>query len=385
MRLRAPMVAGLTVAIAVILMLALAFPAFAGQGGPITTAGPQAMVGLQTTMPTLAGSVLWDQPSVTNPGYGWTCGKSPSYALFASDDFVNTDPWAIQSIYVPGEGGGSALLGATSLTWQIYADAGGVPDGSPIGLGNAPYWELTLSPSSSQVTVATGYWGTPSRVLLTLPSALVLPPRHWWLVFYPTWATGGTYAIPPATTSNGYLAQLSNTPSPAWQSVYMNHDIAFTLGGLPALPRVIKQEVLSELESATPHTTLWLHSSLGTAMTAVRRSLDPKFWLDDRHLVPSRGRTVFDYEGIAVSALCQAVKRGAVGPVIGEELISDLVSADWFLAKQIIDDAIANDGLPSQIALAESKLAQGAACAATDPGAAIDAYRAAWLAAVAAF
>ena len=45
---------------------------------------------------------------------------------------------------------------AHALNWEIYADAGGVPDGDPWGGGSAPVWSLSLPPTDAQVTLSLG-------------------------------------------------------------------------------------------------------------------------------------------------------------------------------------------------------------------------------------
>ena len=153
--------------------------------------------------------------------------------------------------------GGTALrtlFNATSLTWQIYADCGGVPCGDPSGGGNPPVWTLTLAPTDPQVVISTGTpGGYPSNTTLTLTATLTLPAGHWWLVFYPTmnFTSYGQYGRQPADTANGYVAQFINpgggfgygTVWQAWTVLGVTQtDIAFRLEGIVAPPVVAQIE-----------------------------------------------------------------------------------------------------------------------------------------------
>ncbi len=224
----------------------------AGQGiNPgLTAASPAAQV---TAVPPSPEDVLWDQPlsSVNQNAYvDQDFTDYPDYSSFLADDFVNADPWQIESIFVPGNGwnGFTTLLNATALTWQIYADDGtGFPDGDPSGGGNPPVWTLTLAPTDTQVIITNGSGGMPSDTKLTLAAPFTLPPGHWWLVFYPTMAfdTGGQYGRQPADTTNGYWGKFINPGGgfglgTEWQDWSIigatQQDIAFRIEGTIAGP-----------------------------------------------------------------------------------------------------------------------------------------------------
>jgi hypothetical protein len=212
----------------------------------LATASPQTRV---VAVPPSPEDVLWDQPlsSVNQAAYvDQDFTDYPAYSSFLADDFVNTDPWAISTIFIPGDGwnGFTTLLNADSLTWQIYADDGtGFPDGDPSGGGNPPVWTLTLPPNDPQVVLSTGTpGGYLSNTTLNLATPLVVPPGHWWLVFYPTMAfgTGGQYGRQPADTANGFVGKFINPGGgfglgTEWQDWSVigptQHDIAFRLEG----------------------------------------------------------------------------------------------------------------------------------------------------------
>ena len=193
-------------------------------------------------------AVLWDQPlSTVNQGayVNQEFSDFPAYSSFLADDFTNPAPWNITTIFVPGDGwnGFTTLFNATALTWQIYADNAGVPDGDPSGGGNPPVWTLTLTPTDPQVVIGNGTpGGLPSNTTLNLATPVNLPPGHWWLVFYPTldFTNYGQYGRQAADTANGYTAQFINPGGgfgygTAWQAWTVigptQQDIAFRLEG----------------------------------------------------------------------------------------------------------------------------------------------------------
>jgi len=192
-------------------------------------------------------AVLWEQPlSSVNPNayVNQDFTDLPTYSSFLADDFVNGEAWDVDTIFVPGNGwnGFTTLLNATGLTWQIYADNGGVPDGDPSGAGNPPLWTLTLPPTDAQVTITSGSGGLPSDTLLSLATPVSVPAGTWWLVFYPSmpFSPGGQYGRQPADTVNGYYGQFVNPGGSfgygtVWQQWTVlgptQHDIAFRLEG----------------------------------------------------------------------------------------------------------------------------------------------------------
>lgn len=201
--------------------------------------------------------VLWDQPlSVTDH---WSVlsqdySNYPNSSTYMLDDFISSD-WSITSIFIPGGGkyGFTTLDNAEALTWQIYADNSGVPLGYPGG-NSLPFWTLTLAPNDDQVSITTGSEGYTSNITLNLATPIQLPSGHWWLLFYPTMASGyGDYGRQPSDTSNGYITQYIN-PGGAlgfgttWQPMSVlglsKYDLAFRIEGTrieyqAALPFVV--------------------------------------------------------------------------------------------------------------------------------------------------
>ncbi len=230
---------------------------------PVDVTGPAANPGLTPASPHVRPGavpsaapedVLWDQPlsTVNQAAYvDQEFTDYPAYSSFLADDFTNAEAWLVERLFIPGDGwnGFSTLLNATALTWQIYADCGGVPCGDPSGGGAPPVWSLTLPPNHPLVTLSPGTpGGMPSNVLLRLSKPGVLPPGTWWLVFYPTiqFIPNGQYGRQPADTTNGHTAQFINPGGgfgygTNWQDWTVigpaQQDIAFRIEGI-TLPLV---------------------------------------------------------------------------------------------------------------------------------------------------
>ncbi|MBN1136666.1 MAG: hypothetical protein JXM73_08765, partial [Anaerolineae bacterium] len=127
---------------------------------PISTASPARAPG-KVEPAAHPEAVLWDQPLSTANQAAYVnqdFPDFPDYSSFLADDFANPAPWSIGTIFVPGDGwnGFTTLFNATALTWQIYADNAGIPDGDPSGGGNPPVWTLTLPPTDPQVVISNG-------------------------------------------------------------------------------------------------------------------------------------------------------------------------------------------------------------------------------------
>jgi len=215
----------------------------------ITTQGAAPSVLAQTeSLDYTIDSVLWDQPlsSVFQDGYiNQDFPEMPDLSFYLADDFLVTVPWLIDTFFVPGDGfnGFSTLLNATSLTFMIYGDNNGVPTGDPSGAGALPFWSLALLPTDPHITITNGSRGLPSNTQLALDEPLLLPPGHYWFVFYPTMtvADGGQYGRQVADTTNLHSARLINpgggfamgTEWQSWMYIFgFEPDLAFRIEGI---------------------------------------------------------------------------------------------------------------------------------------------------------
>jgi hypothetical protein len=224
-------------------------PAAAPVANPGITAKSPTPTKLGTPQPSAhPEAVLWDQPlSAANQAayVNQQFSDFTAFSTYLGDDFVNADPWTIETIFVPGDMWNAAspsLYNATALHWEIYADNGGVPAGNPEAGGAV--WSLSLPPGDAQVVISTGTpGGYLSNVTLNLATPVNLPAGHYWFVFYPTMAfsPSGQYGRQPADTTNGYTGQAINPQGgfgmgTSWQSWMVwpgadRPDMAFRIEG----------------------------------------------------------------------------------------------------------------------------------------------------------
>jgi len=110
----------------------------------------------------------------------------------------------------------------------------------------------------------------------------------------------------------------------------------------PSLPRELKNDAISELNAAKLLTTeTWLLKEIDSAVYCIQKSLTPNFWVDDSHLDPRSGYSVFEWE---VGALMQllpipASKAKADVKNIVQAVIQKLLKADEILATTAIKEA----------------------------------------------
>jgi hypothetical protein len=237
---------GLWLALVILLLAQVSWAGAQGGSGVL----PSPVSGLAA--PEQPDALLWSQPpsaTNTNPYANQDFEASlDDFDVFLADDFSTDRAWYIDTIFVPGGTfhSGCNVGCADAFTWQIYADAGGVPDGDPRGGGNPPLWSMTLAPADPQVSISFGSGGWLSDITLNLSAPLSLTPGTWWLVFYPSLDLGGCgcqYGRHVADTANGYVAQMIN-PGGAlnypttWTSIQdpttlglVEQDLAFRLEG----------------------------------------------------------------------------------------------------------------------------------------------------------
>lgn len=193
-------------------------------------------------------SVLWDQPlsSISQTAYvDQDFLDFPEESTYLADDFEVSVPWLIETIFVPGHGwnGFSSLLNANVLTFMIYKDNAGIPAGDPSGVGALPVWVYQMLPTDPQITITAGSGGLPSNTQLDLSFPILLPPGHYWFIFYPSMSlsTGGQFGRQPADTMNAHSARVINPGGgfgygPDWQPWMVwwgfDSDMAFRMEGM---------------------------------------------------------------------------------------------------------------------------------------------------------
>ncbi|MFO1433765.1 MAG: hypothetical protein U1F76_27325 [Candidatus Competibacteraceae bacterium] len=114
----------------------------------------------------------------------------------------------------------------------------------------------------------------------------------------------------------------------------------------------VKQKVLADLQALLPTLTKPASDKVKSAIDHLKKSLNPKFWVDGLHLSISYGKTVFDEEKKAVHDLED------VNPPLAAitSAINSLVAVDRTLATVAIAESTKK---PSDIQKARQELANG--------------------------
>lgn len=102
-------------------------------------------------------------------------------AQYSADDFVLTEATRITSLFMEGfVVSGQPLASVTSnLSWNIYRDVGGSPEGHPLQSPNLAVWSYTALPTSAGVNL------TGSNIRLNLVAAnqnVTLQPGRYWVM-----------------------------------------------------------------------------------------------------------------------------------------------------------------------------------------------------------
>ena len=374
----------LSIGLVILLVLALAAPALADRApageGPVNLAPPGTPSPLSAPPVTAQANVLWEQ------GIGYTNASAIQYAGWThliADDFTNTEPWTISSIFLPAFTYDFAP-DIPTFTWAIYADDGtGKPNGVPYDGVTTPFWSLTLDLPDPQVTLTTPGWtgwnGHQRDLLLTLDTPITLPPGHWWLVPYATFSSDlGVFRVYWFQGTGGSGAAPHDSFGGPWNPHGFSA-FSFRLEGEVASARTLKEEAAERLETARASSTNPVQRNLlSLALSSVEASLCDCYWRDEHHLKELTGSLVFGYERTAVSLIRSATKLGQLQSQADplSEAIDLLVTADQMLASTALDDARRGSWL---LPLAEKSLAKGDSHAAAGrPELAIEAYKAAW-------
>lgn len=172
-----------------LVLLTVALPTAAQSPPPLRlTSSESSGAGGGAAQAVIAGSVLWDQPSIGTGGVASQHMPDYGTGFYSADDFQNADAWGLDLIFVDGSwNGGGSLPDAASLNWYIYADAGGVPAGHPEDGGGTEFWSYSCAPSAPEVTLSGAYSDDVTLdIMVALGTTVDLPAGHWWLAFFPS-------------------------------------------------------------------------------------------------------------------------------------------------------------------------------------------------------
>lgn len=174
-----------------------------------------------------------NQPPNTLDGLVSSLYTDENVGAFVGDDIVLDQPTTFHSLQVPGFLFANYLdtvdMYATSITWSLYANAGGKPAGYP-GDGTAPLWTLTLPVDATGVTPASNSLDVD---LDAAGVALSVPAGTYWLVAYPNFSSHNVNGVDViwfrklmSTQTNGMGQAFNNDPifggeagSTAWEGI----------------------------------------------------------------------------------------------------------------------------------------------------------------------
>ena len=102
-------------------------------------------------------------------------------AQYAADDFVLTEATRITSLFMEGFVVSGQPMGsvATNLSWNIYRDVNGMPEGHPLQAPNLAVWSYTALPTGTGIDL------TGNNVRLNLVAAgqnITLQPGRYWVM-----------------------------------------------------------------------------------------------------------------------------------------------------------------------------------------------------------
>lgn len=186
---------------------------------------------------------LWDQPVAGTSGIVSDYFTTPAAGAYTAADFVvsgsGSDISKIEAYgFAPAA---SPLAGRPEITWAIYGDASGVPDGDPDGPTGTPVWTFTTSPTAPGVSIL-GTGGTISLDLEAAGESLNLPAGTYWLSVYPTYETTAARWNWFQATQQGHPAKLISAQLfggvPSWTNLsglgLTFNDVAFKIEGTVA-------------------------------------------------------------------------------------------------------------------------------------------------------
>ena len=190
--------------------------------------------------------VVWNQPASVNSGWPSDYSTADTAGAYAAADFVVSSAGPVTKITANGFDNVSPVVAPTSITWRIYGDAGGKPNGNPEdGSGAAPVWTYTAGPTSAGVSMTNG-----RDIIINLAAAgqtVNLTPGTYWFSVAPTYPnpfpSSGTSTAGPwywfGATQQGALGMLTGdeygasdwTATTTYSAATTVKDFAFKIEG----------------------------------------------------------------------------------------------------------------------------------------------------------
>ncbi len=141
---------------------------------------------------TSSGSgTIWEQANNGTSGIISTHFEDSDTGGYTAADFtISGGSSTVSHIAVQGFDNANLLASQSSITWAIYGDAAGEPDGDPDAGTGTPVWTYTAAPTSTGISLSGS--GNISLDLAAAGQSLSLPAGTYWLSVYPSYADDST-------------------------------------------------------------------------------------------------------------------------------------------------------------------------------------------------
>jgi subtilisin family serine protease len=140
-------------------------------------------------------AVLWDQPQSGSNGIVSAYSTTQSGGAYTAGQFVLTAGADLTEIQVFGFDNSNTLAAQPEITWQIYNDVGGQPEGNPQTDSGSVVWDFSTTPGGAGVSIDGS--GIITLDLTTAGESLSLVPGTYWLTVFPTYNNNITGAADP--------------------------------------------------------------------------------------------------------------------------------------------------------------------------------------------
>lgn len=132
-----------------------------------------------------ANGVIYNQPTTSTSGVVSSYSVAQAGGLFGAVDFTVSGSTVIRKITAYGFDNSSTLAAQPTITWRLYSDAGGVPNGNPNTGAGTPVWTYSAAPTAAGVTI-TGT-GQIDLDLNVVGQTQTLAAGTYWLTVTPTY------------------------------------------------------------------------------------------------------------------------------------------------------------------------------------------------------
>jgi subtilisin family serine protease len=133
-----------------------------------------------------ANGVIYNQPASSTSGVVSSYSQAQAGGLYGAVDFTLSGSSVVRKVTVYGFDNSNTLLAQPSITWRLYDDASGVPNGNPNTGTGTPIWTYTAAPTAVGVTITDT--GQIDLDLDAIGQAQTLPGGTYWLVVTPTYS-----------------------------------------------------------------------------------------------------------------------------------------------------------------------------------------------------